>query len=263
MIAAMPRTWDAPTLSPEPGNGGSADAATGSAEVAGTAEKVAGTAEVVPGILRIEAPLGDRANALFVLHAGGTPALHWDTGTLPDPPGVLSEALRARGTDPARLRFVVNSHADVDHMGGNRAVRALAPSALLMCGEAGRPAFPPTYRHVDDYLATLDRIEALAPDILLASHEPVMRAAEVAAFLAASRDFARALDNRVRAALRGAPWSLADLASELGPRTGEWPAEAHPILRFPLLGHLERLVVRGEAHAERVDGRLVYRLARA
>jgi glyoxylase-like metal-dependent hydrolase (beta-lactamase superfamily II) len=317
--------------------------------------------EVAGGILRIEAALGERLNATYVL--GVTePILLFDTGTAPDPVGTLAPALRARGMDPAALRFVIVSHTDVDHMGGNRAVRVLAPSAVLMCGEGDRPlvedveriiaerygefvadhgipldagmadwcravaqdtavdvglaggerlrldsgwtvevvgtpghspgsvslwdprsrtlligdailgpfvptadrraAFPPTYRDVNDYLSTIERVERLAPDVLLASHEPVKRGADVYDFLAASRDFAERLDAAVRDALGRARWTLADLALELGPRFGDWPAEAHPLMRFPLLGHLERLVARAEARADRERDRLVYRAAR-
>ena len=122
----------------------------------------------------------------------------------------------------------------------------------------GRAAFPPTYRHVDDYLTTIERIGRLAPDILLAAHEPVRRGSEVAAFLAASRDFVERLDSALTDVLLRARWTLADLALELGPRLGDWPADAHPIMRFPLLGHLERLVARDEAQPHRDSGRLVY-----
>ena len=37
------------------------------------------------------------------------------------------------------LDDVLISHADVDHCGGNRALRAAAPGARLLCGEADRP----------------------------------------------------------------------------------------------------------------------------
>jgi glyoxylase-like metal-dependent hydrolase (beta-lactamase superfamily II) len=317
--------------------------------------------EVADGILRVEALLGDRANNMYVL---GTdrPVLLFDTGTASDPAGTLAPALRDRGLDLASLRFVIDSHTDVDHMGGNRAVQALAPSAVLMCGEADRAlvedieriiverygefsadhgipldpgmadwcrsiaqdtpvdvsltggerlrvardwtvealatpghspgslslhdprsralligdailgpfvptkvggaAFPPTYRDVDAYLATIERVERLAPDVLLAGHEPVRRGGAVLDFLAASREFALRLEAAVRDALGRRRWTLSDLALELGPQFGEWPGEAHPIMRFPLLGHLERLVARGEARVDRETGRLVYAAAR-
>ena len=313
--------------------------------------------EMTDGILRVQAPLGDRANSLYVLVADH-PILLFDTCTAPDPAGTLAPALRDRGLDPAALRFVIDSHTDVDHMGGNRAVRGLAPSAVFMCGEGdralvedveriiverygefsadhaialepgmadwcrsvaqdtpmdvgltggerlriggdwvveviatpghsagsvslydprsralligdgilgsfvptpdGRAAFPPTYRDVDAYLATIERVERLAPDVLLAGHEPVKRGEAVLHFLVASRDFATRLEAAVRDAVARTRWTLSDLALDLGPRFGDWPAEAHPIMRFPLLGHLERLVARGEARVDRETGRLVY-----
>lgn len=313
--------------------------------------------EVATGILRVEAPLGERVNALYVL-IGRDALLVLDTGTVSDPPGALATALAQRTLDPGSIRYVLDTHADVDHMGGNRAMRVLAPRALLACGEPdramiedvelmiaerygefsadhgipvepamaewcrtvaqdtpidvglvggerirldegwcvevvalpghssgsiglwdprsrallsgdavlgqavvaadGRPEFPPTYRYVDAYLATIGAISRLGAATLLASHEPLMRGGDVARYLDASRDFVERTDREVRAALRRGPWTLADLALELGPRLGDWPAEAHPVMRFPLLGHLERLVARGEAIVERIDGRLAY-----
>lgn len=41
----------------------------------------------------------------------------------------------------------------------------------------GRAAFPPTYRHVDAYLATIARVEAWQPSLLLTAHFPVFEGA--------------------------------------------------------------------------------------
>jgi glyoxylase-like metal-dependent hydrolase (beta-lactamase superfamily II) len=41
--------------------------------------------------------------------------------------------------DGRRIDDVLISHADVDHCGGNRTLRALSPGARFLCGEADRP----------------------------------------------------------------------------------------------------------------------------
>lgn len=113
----------------------------------------------------------------------------------------------------------------------------------------GAPAFPPTYRFVDNYLATIARFEAMAPEHLLTAHYPTMDAASGAAFLAASRAFAEGLDRAVHDAVsvtgeRGC--TLAELLDELNPRVGRWPAEGTAsALAFPVVGHLERALQYG------------------
>jgi len=113
----------------------------------------------------------------------------------------------------------------------------------------GAPAFPPTYRFVDDYLATIARFEAMAPERLLTAHYPTMDAASGAAFLAASRAFADGLDHAVHAAVAATGdhgCTLIDLLYELNPRVGRWPVEGTATaLAFPVVGHLERALRHG------------------
>ncbi len=297
--------------------------------------------EVAPGIHRIVAPLGDRFNALYLL-VGDRAALLVDTGLAPDPKGTLLPYLERCGIAPAHIRYVINTHSDFDHTGGNRSVREMLPDALLMCGELdrpmiedlermigrrygefaadhgmddpdatkdfireqagsapvdiglvggehirlsddwvvevlhtpghswgsvsvwdprsralmigdavlwnagllsdGRPAFPPTYRYLATYLATIGRLEAMDIDLLLTSHYPVRRGPAVAEFLAESRTYADRVDWALSDELRRGPRTLAELTVALGPRLGDWPVEASAYLCYPLLGHLERMV---------------------
>jgi glyoxylase-like metal-dependent hydrolase (beta-lactamase superfamily II) len=46
--------------------------------------------------------------------------------------------LAGAGAEPARIRYVINSHCDWDHHGGNGAVRDLAPAAVLCCHKLDR-----------------------------------------------------------------------------------------------------------------------------
>ncbi|NKB70185.1 MAG: MBL fold metallo-hydrolase [Candidatus Latescibacteria bacterium] len=318
--------------------------------------------EVVPRIHRIEVPLGERFVCLFLLD-GEECALLIDTG-LDDTPGqYLAPYLEKMGIDAAKIRYVVNTHADFDHTAGNGSVRELAPQALFMChrldqvmvediermiedrygeyaadhgivdddetkefirsatrhipidislsgGERlrlgpdweveilhtpghsyghlsihdprhrcliiadatlynavlkadGGPAFPPTYRYVDTYLASMDRFAGMDFDTLLTSHYPVYIKAAIGEFFGESRVFVDRLDQALIAALEAAdgPRTMRELIDVLGPQVGRWPAEASTYLCFPLLGHLERQVQYGRLVTGRRDGLLTYQLS--
>lgn len=94
--------------------------------------------EIAPGIFRIESTLGPRPFAQYLLWGGpseGSRSLLVDTGVAATPDEVILPALRQVGLDPASLDWVLLSHADVDHVGGNGAVRSAAPRALF-CAHA-------------------------------------------------------------------------------------------------------------------------------
>jgi glyoxylase-like metal-dependent hydrolase (beta-lactamase superfamily II) len=87
------------------------------------------TQEVAPGIYRIESILGPRPFAQYLLREERS--LLVDTGIATTPDEVILPALRELGLDPADLDYVLISHADVDHFGGNAAIRAAAPRAIV------------------------------------------------------------------------------------------------------------------------------------
>lgn len=120
----------------------------------------------------------------------------------------------------------------------------------------GSPAFPPTYRYVDEYVATIDHFLAMAPDHLLSSHYPSMSGDAAVAFLQGSRDYVDRVEAAVRSALSAssAPLSLRALIETTSPSLGPWGPDAALSLKFPLLGHLERLLDSGAILAVDVDG---------
>jgi glyoxylase-like metal-dependent hydrolase (beta-lactamase superfamily II) len=93
--------------------------------------------EVVPGIFRIQSVLGPRPFCQYLLREQRS--LLFDTGVKETPAEVIFPALDSIGLDPTALDFAVVSHADVDHFGGNAAVRAAAPRAFLCAHAADVP----------------------------------------------------------------------------------------------------------------------------
>src|SRR3954453_10307514 len=88
--------------------------------------------EVAPGIHRIEGDLGERYVCQYLL-VGEERSLLVDTGLREMPSTVIAPYLDGRPVD-----WVLTSHADVDHSGGNRLARSLFPDAVFLCGEADR-----------------------------------------------------------------------------------------------------------------------------
>jgi glyoxylase-like metal-dependent hydrolase (beta-lactamase superfamily II) len=305
--------------------------------------------EVAPGIHRIEGPLGERYVACYLV-LGDDSALLVDTGVDATPAGSIVPYLATIGLPPDRVRWVVVTHCDVDHMGGNAAARAALPAAQFVAGApdvalmedveriiderysefaadhgidideafkswcrevarstridvaveggfeirlggrevevlatpghspgsvsvwdaatrsaiigdavlggtirtaSGEPAFPPTYRDIVPYRATIAEIERHAPTWLLTSHEPVMDAAVARRFLAESREYADRLERLAIHALRAAdePLTLRALIDELAPSMGSWPRDAWMFMANGLVGHLEAAVDDGRLRA--------------
>ena len=125
----------------------------------------------------------------------------------------------------------------------------------------GAPAFPPTYRYVDTYIASIQRLASQGVSTMLTSHYPVYRGVEVAEFLGESRTYVERVDRALMAQLQehADGHTLRQLCDALGSVLGEWPAESSAYLCFPLTGHLERLVQHGRVEMDRMDGVIVYR----
>jgi glyoxylase-like metal-dependent hydrolase (beta-lactamase superfamily II) len=88
---------------------------------------------IAPGIFRIESGLGPRPFAQYLLREERS--LLVDTGIVSTPEEAIFPAFRELRLDPAHLDYILISHADVDHFGGNDAMRAAAPRAVI-CAHA-------------------------------------------------------------------------------------------------------------------------------
>jgi len=88
--------------------------------------------EVRPGIHRIESVLGPRPFSQYLVR--GERSLLVDTGTRETPADVILPFLDGVAPD-----YVLLTHADVDHFGGNAAVRAAAPAAIFLAHRLDAP----------------------------------------------------------------------------------------------------------------------------
>lgn len=93
--------------------------------------------EIVPGIHRIESDLGPRFMCQYVL-IGDERIVLIDTGISGTPDEVIEPYLQSIGTSLDAVDEVIISHADVDHCGGNRSVRARNRRARFLCHELDR-----------------------------------------------------------------------------------------------------------------------------
>ncbi len=105
--------------------------------------------EVADGIHRIEAPLGERYVACYLV-VGADAALLMDTGVAATPGGSILPYAASVGLAPERIRWAVISHCDVDHMGGDAALLAALPSVTLVAHVADQPLIEDVGRIVEE-----------------------------------------------------------------------------------------------------------------
>jgi glyoxylase-like metal-dependent hydrolase (beta-lactamase superfamily II) len=93
--------------------------------------------EILPGIHRIESDLGVRFMCQYLL-VGEDRTILIDTGLAETPEEIIIPYLEGIGLRVEDIDEVLISHADVDHCGGNRALKARHPSLWFSCGEPDR-----------------------------------------------------------------------------------------------------------------------------
>jgi len=301
--------------------------------------------EVAPGIYRIESILGPRPFAQYLLREERS--LLVDTGIATTPDEVILTSFQELGLDPADLNYVLISHADVDHFGGNATVRAAAPRAIfcahladcdwigdrerilrerygwyaahgpdadydtdtkdwlrnalgpdvpvdlhLVGGEVfrlgprlsvevlhlpghslghiglwdpssrsaiitdatlgagllnneGEVIHPPPYILLEEYEATVRRLQRLAPERLLTAHYAVMEGAEANRFLDESLAFVARARSAIEAAIEESDEvTMSGLLTTLNPILGPFTSMANE-LGGPIRTHLQELVANG------------------
>lgn len=95
--------------------------------------------EIAPGVHRIRCLFGAGRVIYVHLLIGEVAAMLVDTGCAHNPAQEILPYMQSIGFDPARLTYIVISHSDLDHQGGNLPMKEAAPQALLMCHKLDRP----------------------------------------------------------------------------------------------------------------------------
>jgi glyoxylase-like metal-dependent hydrolase (beta-lactamase superfamily II) len=116
----------------------------------------------------------------------------------------------------------------------------------------GEPAFPPTYRDVAPYRATIRQAQELSPDHLLTAHYAVKSGGAVMDFLQGSSTYTDTVEAVVLNILSGSssPLTLLEIIERGHERLGPWGLDAAQYLVYPVLGHLEDLCTRGLVQEE-------------
>jgi glyoxylase-like metal-dependent hydrolase (beta-lactamase superfamily II) len=94
--------------------------------------------ELSPGLHRIECPIGPRYVAIYAI-VGSKYTLLVDTGFDDSIRTTVVNYFKEKKLSLDAVRYVINTHSDYDHTGGNKAVRELMPNALICAGERDRP----------------------------------------------------------------------------------------------------------------------------
>lgn len=92
--------------------------------------------ELYPDVYRIQSLFGGR-NLFQYLFVGDKTVLV-DTGIAETPEKVIFPYLDSLGLRPDRLTLTITTHADLDHQGGNDAIKKASPGTWLSCGAADR-----------------------------------------------------------------------------------------------------------------------------
>ncbi len=119
----------------------------------------------------------------------------------------------------------------------------------------GRPAFPPTYRYATAYRATIQLLTKMDIQLLLTSHFDAKRGSDAVAFLDESLAYFEQVNTEVERFLvrQSKPTSLAEIGKALGSSLGPWADDAALLVAWPILGHLESLIVRGKVKCASLD----------
>jgi len=92
--------------------------------------------ELYQGVYQIQSLFGGRN--LFQYFFNGDQRILLDTGIAETPEKAIFPYLDRLKIKPGQLTLAITTHADMDHQGGNDAIKRLSPGTWLACGEADR-----------------------------------------------------------------------------------------------------------------------------
>jgi glyoxylase-like metal-dependent hydrolase (beta-lactamase superfamily II) len=126
-------------------------------------------------------------------------------------------------------------------------IAGTAAMFTAILGQDSQPVMPPTYQHVDSYLATLERLSGMDIQTYSSSYWPLISGTDVKIFLEQSRVFCEHIEDLLLTTLQKAKsiQALQDLIMALKPTLGHWSQSEDWNLAYPFTGSLQRLVNRG------------------
>lgn len=190
------------------------------------------------------------------------------------PPPERLTAIRSRLGPRIAIDRALTDFTELDLGNGHRAQLLHAPGhspggvvawlpnvAAALVGDAvmgrgiplfdGNILYPPMYAPPSAYLATIERLEALQPALMLGGHEPPLEGPKVARFLADSRNAASRLTRLVEQAVAGGRLrTLGELCAVVAEGYGGLPADGATSLAMTVNGTLAELVDRGDVAVE-------------
>ncbi len=95
--------------------------------------------EIAAGIHQITCLFGSQRMIFAYLLVGESASMLVDTGCAHNPAQDILPYMQRIGFDPTRLTYILITHSDVDHQGGNAPMKRAAPDALFLCHNLDRP----------------------------------------------------------------------------------------------------------------------------
>lgn len=95
--------------------------------------------EIAPSIHRIPCAFGQNRMVFVHLLIGDRASMLVDTGCAHNPQQDILPYMEHINFDPAALTYMLISHSDMDHQGGNQPMKDAAPQALIACHNLDRP----------------------------------------------------------------------------------------------------------------------------
>lgn len=113
--------------------------------------------EVVPGVHRVECRFGGNRMVYVHLFVGTEASMLVDTGCAHNPQADILPYMESIGLKPEDLTYILISHSDLDHQGGNQPMKEAAPQALLMCHNLDKPWVESTNALIEGRYAQFDK----------------------------------------------------------------------------------------------------------
>ncbi len=119
--------------------------------------------ELAPGVHRIACRFDVNRISFVHLFVGTQASMLVDTCCAHNPEQDILPYMQKIGFNPKRLTYILISHSDLDHQGGNAPMKQAAPQAILMCHNLDRPWIESTEALIDGRYDQFSRGYGVSP----------------------------------------------------------------------------------------------------